>query len=135
MKLASPGTGEISDRLTILALKILAGQEARRDVSHFETERTLLQQKIHARTLNGMWFDSILELSAVNAMLWHAEDDLRGIRKDLDATSHEPGSSYGALLQDAGEVAIRIQRLNDRRAELVTLINVNAGDGEDKEKL
>ena len=125
MKLVNPGTGEISDRLTILALKIYTWQEQGSDVAHFEAERAALLAKIHSRTLNAKWFDALLELGAVNALLWHAEDDLREIRG---------GSGGKDEYAEAGRVAFRIQALNDRRAELVSQINKEAGDGDAKEK-
>lgn len=126
MRLVNPGAGDISDRLTILALKILSGQEQGKDVAHFESERGSLLAKIHSRTLNGKWFDAVLELAAVNAMLWHAEDELRALRT-IPRTSE--------IERDAATVAFRIQSLNDRRAAYVTQINKEAGDGDGKEKV
>jgi hypothetical protein len=132
VKLVNPGTGEISDRLTILTLKILVGTEEKRDVAHFESERTTLLQKIHARTLNAMWFDALLELGGINAMLWHAEDDLRILRRQHVELVADPKELQ--QLVEAVKIAFRIQALNDRRAELVTQINKEAGDGDSKEK-
>lgn len=131
MKLVNPGAGEITDRLTILALKILAGSERGSDTTHFEQERASLQQKIHARTLNGLWFDSVLELAAVNAMLWQSEDLLREVRAKHNLTA---GKLHQLDLDAAVILAFRIQSLNDRRAELVQQINKDAGDGDTKEK-
>ena len=128
MKLVNPGAGDISDRLTLLALKIYSGQEQGIDVAHFETERAALLTKIHSRTLNGKWFDAVLELGAVNALLWHTEDDLREIR--ARAVNVSTKEDY----QEGGRIAFRIQGLNDRRAELVSQINREAGDGDAKEK-
>jgi hypothetical protein len=125
MRLINPSTGEISDRLTILALKILAGAEKGTDVAHFETERAALLTAIRTKTLNGKWFEGVLGLGAVNAMLWHAEDDLRILR-------NLPRGH--AVDQDATTIAFRVQALNDRRAELVGQINKEAGDGDSKEK-
>jgi len=132
MRLVNPGTGEVSDRLTILALKILAGRQAQQDVAHFETERTTLLQKIHARTLNAMWFDALLELAAVNGLLWHAEDDLRGWRDQAEGKIEDCDQ---AAQEEIGGIAFRIQHLNDKRAELVRQINRDAGDAADREKL
>lgn len=123
-RLVNPGTGEISDRLSILALKIRAGSDAAKDVTHFETERAALLTKIHARVLNAMWFDAFVELAAVNAFLWQAEDDLRAYRAD-------PRRSPDEVVQ----VAFRIQALNDRRAMLIEQINKEAGDPAEKEKI
>jgi len=140
MKLVNPGTGEISDRLTILALKILAGQDAGRDVDHFESERSLLLTKIHARTLNAAWFDALLELGAVNALIWHGEDDLRDWRRagggGGGSGSLGSGSVYTAAENDAIRIlAFRLQDWNDRRAALVQAINREAGDVVSQEKV
>ena len=125
MKLVNYGAGELTDRLTILALKLLFGVEAGKDIAHFKTERTALLGQIRARTLNGIWFERVLDLAAVNGALWHAEDDLREIR------SHDPN---GGLMEAAGRLGCRIQGLNDQRATLITQINKDAGDSEAREK-
>lgn len=126
MKLDRPGIGEVTDRLTILSLKILFGEQAQKDVTHFRTEQAALLSKIHARTLNGAWFTATLELAAVNAALWHAEDDLRGWR-----TASPSDKVAWAVLP----LAFKIQALNDLRAALVQKINKDAGDGQQAEKL
>lgn len=128
MRLINPGAGEISDRLCILALKIVAGGDAGKDVGHFITEQAALLTAIRTRTLNGKWFEAVLALAAVNAFLWQAEDDLRHLR-DVGAARSAEGQ------EEAGEIAFRIQALNDRRAVLVQQINQEAGDPADKEKL
>lgn len=126
-RLVNPGAGEVADRLTILELKILTATELGRDRDHWETERTVLLTKIHARTLNAAWFDAVLALAAVNGMLWHAEDDLRAWRS--------PDHVYTmADLDQIRILAFRIQSLNDRRADLVHQINKEAGDGDAKDK-
>lgn len=132
MKLLNYGPGEITDRLTILALKILIGREKGRPVDHFETERTALLQQIRSRTLNGVWFEQVLELAAVNGQLWQAEDELRAYREKQQPSPVQDPMNYYA---DIARLAFRIQALNDRRAELVTLINCNAGEKVAQEKL
>lgn len=132
MRLVNPGTGEISDRLTILALKIRAGGDAGKDVTHFEVERAALLTKIHARTLNAQWFDAFVELGAVNAFLWQAEDDLRGHRANLTPVDAKEGIR---IYHTVAHLAVRIQELNDRRAALIEQINKEAGDPAEKEKL
>jgi hypothetical protein len=127
MRFINPGAGEISDRLTILALKILVSTEKGGEVAHWEAERTTLLQKIHSRTLNAQWFDALLELGAVNAMIWHGEDELRTWR-------HGGPLFTGPQLETIRILAFRIQALNDRRADLVVQINKEAGDGDAKEK-
>ncbi len=131
MKLINPGAGEISDRLTILALKILHGTEQGKDVAHFEAERSALLSKIHSRTLNAMWFDAVLELAGINAMLWHGEDDLRAWR--LKGSGLAQGWEKSAA-EEIIRLAFRLQALNDRRAELVQQINKEAGDSVTQEK-
>lgn len=132
MRLINPGAGEISDRLTILALKIHAGQEQGKEVSHFEIERAALLTQIRSRTLNGKWFEAVLELAVVNGAIWHAEDDLRTHRKAHAELVADPRELQ--QLTEAVRLAFRLQTLNDRRAELVGQINQDAGDGAAKEK-
>lgn len=127
MRLVNPSTGEVSDRLTILALKILAGTEQGTETAHFETERAGLLTAIRTKTLNGRWFEAVLALGAVNARLWHAEDALRALRGQLPITA--------AIWQEAGRIAFQVQSLNDQRADLVRQINKEAGDGDAKEKI
>lgn len=126
MRLLDPGTGEITDRLTILSLKILFGEQAGKEVSHFKAERTSLLAKIRSRELNGAWFDKVLELAAVNAALWHCEDDLRACR---EKTLTPVGDKVVV------DLAFLIQSLNDQRAALVGEINKSAGDEKGVEKL
>lgn len=129
MRFLNPGIGEISDRLTILTLKITAGRDQGKDVAHFEEERKVLLTKIHTRTLNGLWFDTYTELAVVNAFLWQAEDELRALRMTTHV-ENSAGFNAKAML-----TAFRIQALNDHRAELVGQINKDAGEGAGKEKL
>ena len=127
MRLVNPGAGEISDRLTILTLKILHGVEQEKDTAHFEKERTTLLTMIHSRTLNALWFDAMLELGGINAMLWHAEDDLRILRQQYER--QQLVDTDAVVL-----IAFRLQRLNDQRAALVQQINKDAGDSVTQEK-
>jgi len=129
MNLAAPGLGEVSDRLTILALKILIGTEQGKDVAHFQRERALLLAKVRSRTPNGAWFDSVMELAAVNGQLWQSEDDLRRLRATTEVQHTD------VFLSRVLAVAFRIQFLNDRRAELVAQINKDAGESQGEEKL
>jgi hypothetical protein len=123
MRLINYGVGEIADRLTILSLKILYGTEAAKDTKHFLDERNALLAQLRSRELNGGWFEHVLELAAVNGRLWQSEDDLRGMRTAKLADGY------------AAELAFRIQGLNDRRAELVNLINKVTGEHRGDEKL
>jgi len=127
MKLVNPGAGELTDRLTILALKILHRGAEGQPTKHFEDERNALLVQIRARTLNGAWFEQVLQLGAVNAAIWYAEDALRTLREE---------GPTDALLQKAGLVAFRIQGLNDERSQLVEAINKLTGEhtGEEKQR-
>ena len=116
MALLNPGAGEMCDRLTILSLKILAGQEAEKSVSHFVNERNGLLTKLKGRELNGAWFESVLQLGAVNAALWARTDEQR---------TYLAGISNW---QAAAECGCAIMRLNDERARLVRQINELSGD-------
>lgn len=141
MKLVNYGPGEISDRLTILSLKILVGTEQGKDISHFKSEQAVLLAQIRSRSLNGSWFESVLELAAVNGQLWQAEDALRQERKHaaVYATSDSTGNTFAEEnARTAARVmplAFRIQALNDRRAALVAAINTHTGDHVGLEKL
>jgi len=139
-RLINIGPGEISDRLSILALKILFGTEAGKDCTHFATEHTALLSQIRSRTLNGKWFEKVLELAAVNSALWHSEDELRNMRSGYDATHTDKyptplAQEHLNFFHAATRVAFRIQSLNDRRAALVQQINEDAGESVQPEKL
>lgn len=129
MRLINYGAGEITDRLTILALKILYGDAATRPVKHFEDERAALLSKLAGRTLNGSWFKQVLELGAVNAALWQAEDRLRRFRQARDPHGGEEEAEIIIA------VAFRIQELNDQRSTLIEAINQLTGEHLGEEKL
>jgi hypothetical protein len=130
-RLVNIGAGEVTDRLTILSLKILHGRAAGKPTDHFARERDVLLTQIRARTLNGSWFAQVLELAAVNAALWQAEEALRALRRDLQPGGAKDGNGWG----DAGLLAVRIQDLNDQRAALVASINTHTGECDGAEKL
>jgi hypothetical protein len=128
MRLINFGPGEIADRLTILNLKQLYGKQAGKDVKHFIDEEHALLAQIRSRELVGPWLEHTLELAAVNAAIWQGEEALRSYRKIDQAMSTV------AHVLPIVDIAFRLQELNDRRHELITLINVNTGDhlGEEK---
>lgn len=130
MRLVNYGTGEVLDRLSILGLKLVYGGLQGRDTKHFRDERNALLPKINAANgLAGITLEHYLELAAVNAALWQAEDRLREYRKADGA--QEKWFDYREVALQAFE----IQQLNDRRAELISLINVNTGESAGQEKL
>lgn len=116
-RLLNPGIGDICDRLTILALKILHCPPDR-SAEHFVTERNGLLTKLRASTLNGSWFEHVLSLGAVNARLWALEDEIRRLRRQDDEKD----------ARTVACVAFTIADLNDERARLVGLINELTGD-------
>ena len=132
MRLVNYGCGEMADRLTILALKLLIGKEQGKPTDHFRNERNALITQLNARETCGPWLEHLFELSAVNAALWHAEDDLRELRGSWEGFKDAAALGAAGI---AGELAFRIQALNDQRAALVGLINEKAGDGTTQEKL
>ena len=136
-RLIGYGTGEIVDRLSILALKIQLGKPE--ETLHFRDERSALLNKLgeqahvgalgnitisrddHKTTLWRVFFD----LSTINGMLWRAEDDLRSNRNCTEADR---------LLGIAG-IAYEIQHLNDQRARCIREINQLTGEHAGHEKL
>jgi hypothetical protein len=133
VRLVNIGLGEISDRLSILALKVAHGAEQAKDTTHFVTERNALLASMRSYELAGA-AEWLFELAAVNAMLWHAEDEIREYRRRwptaVDLTDLAEPTLIGMVLR-----AYRIQSLNDRRAELVWALNKQAGNDLGKEKL
>jgi hypothetical protein len=128
MRLINFGVGEITDRLSILSLKILHSKPGV-DNGHFTAERSQLLGKLAGRSLNGAWFEQAMELSAVNAAIWKGEDDLRELRRGSDTI----GPKTVALA--AGEIGMRLQELNDRRHELIEEINKKSGEFFGSEKV
>jgi hypothetical protein len=133
MRLLNYGAGEITDRLTILSLKILHGGAEER-TKHFRDERAALLTKLRGRESVGGWLDQALMLGAVNGALWQAEDELRDWRARWGAASL--GESYiASTAREAALVAFRIQELNDQRAALLQQINALTGETAGPEKL
>ena len=142
MRLINAGPGEMADRLTILALKVLHGAEKGRDTKHFLDERNALLTALRGREITGSWLEHLLELAATNAALWYAEDELRDWRQQWQPTGPDstslrgPGEGFkAATALEVVACAFRIQSLNDRRAELVQAINQATGDHLGSEKL
>jgi hypothetical protein len=129
----NPGAGDVTDRLTILALKILHYAAAGKSVDHLVSERNALLGKLRGRELNGSWFEQVLELGAVNSALWHLTDELRRMDDKIRSyTMTDPSRS--SELEYAGEMGLEILHLNDRRAALVEAINVLSGEHLGSEK-
>lgn len=122
MRVLNPGPGEIVDRLTIVARKLLTGggdgrggKETERRV--FEEEQRDLVEALYKTQFNNI-HDFTLQLTmlaAVNAEIWENENKLRGLRDNAVVPTVIAG------------IAMRSQEMNDRRAELVKKINEAAG--------
>jgi len=134
-RLINPGLGDYTDRLTILALKILFGEAGGKDVAHFRTEQTILLTKIRSRETAGAWLAATFELAAVNAILWHAEDEMRRLRLLPEPQRAQWAGSGAMWQQQVADCGMRIQELNDRRAGLIDQINKEAGDVVGAEKV
>ena len=131
-RLINFGLGEVCDRLSILALKILHGEQKGADVGHFRNERAALMVKLLTRD-GGRWIEFHTDLAAVNAAIWQAEDEIRGRR---EALAHEQDEGVVAEHHyQAGALGLRIATLNDKRAELVRQINTFVGEGQAAEKV
>lgn len=125
-RLINPGLGDYLDRLSILALKILHGRVAGKDVEHFEREGNAVLVKTRTAVDPASYMELYSQLAAVNAALWYATDALR----DVAARAFPVSSS-----EEAGRLGIQILRLNDQRAVLVDQLNKLAGDTTGPEKL
>lgn len=128
--LHNPGPGEILDRITILSLKLTYGALARHDLTQWQEELRalwLLLAVPHAWAVSAGL--NYADLAAVNAALWQAEDHLRALRAE------DPSIRLEEWTQDAQRTGFHIQSLNDRRADLVALINREAGLDRPQEKL
>lgn len=119
-RLINPGLGDLLDRLTILALKIL--HKGAQD--HWVRERNALLAKVNGRGGHAGVTEALLELAAINAALWQATDDLRPY----------VGTQIDVHRAVAGVLGLQILTLNDRRAALVDQINALVGEDRGGEK-
>jgi len=133
VRLINTGLGEFSDRLSILALKILHGDERGSETAHWKTERNALIAKLGARALNANWVEAYIELAAVNAAIWRGEDELRAYRAQHVEVVADPRELRA--LTTAVQIAFNLQMWNDRRHELIEAINKDGGDFLGQEKL
>jgi len=127
-RLVNYGTGEALDRLSILSLKLLHATLAGKDADHFRNERNALLSEIRGKNGLSLWIEEYLQLGAVNAALWYAEDELRAYR----ATGPRLESQN---VLPALHCAFRIQDLNDQRNALIAAINQKTGEHYGQEKL
>ena len=136
-RLVNFGIGEIVDRLTILSLKLLYGEQAGKDTTHFRNERNVLLTKLHGADQYASWYELGLELHTVNSALWQAEDEMRMLRAvypGLDGKRQEGVDITEPLIRTV-RCGFHIQSLNDTRAKLISEINAKVGDAGAQEKL
>ena len=125
MRLINFGVGEITDRLSILALKILHSKPGA-DVTHFTNERAALVAKLGSRNLGAGWFEQAAELCGVNGIIWRDEDELRAIRT---------GELLNTNPVSIAALAVHLQEMNDRRHQLIEQINKKSGEFYGNEKV
>lgn len=126
MRLVNSSLGEIADRLSILSLKLLYAALAEKPADHFRREQALLLAKMRGHQTNGKWFDGYMDLATVNGAIWQLQEEMVQYRH-LVAVEKE-------TLMTIGRIALRLQDLNFRRAELVRQIDVDAGEGDTGEE-
>lgn len=137
MRLYPLGPGEILDRLTILALKILHGGDAGRETTHWEAEARHLEELLSARLdlqrairpRDREIASRALTLGAVNSVIWYVEDELRRWRRE------GCGPCDGVQAMTVAMLGLRAQALNDRRAALIHEINQLMGAEAPEEKV
>ena len=127
-RLINFGTGEICDRLSILALKILHAERAGQRVEHFQAEQGGLLGLLAAKVPTHDAWRALFRLSAVNGALWTAEDQMRDLR------GKTKGATFGRSPEEVERCAFAIQDLNDQRAKLIESINRTTGEHDGSEK-
>lgn len=131
MRLLNYGAGEIADRLTILSLKLHHAERDNKPLDHFRNEQQALLVKLKAGNGISGYVEALLELATVNGRLWDAEDEIRDWRRQAEDLGQLDKAAYLEVVL----IAFRIQYLNDRRAELVAIINQQTGEAYGREKL
>lgn len=138
MRLLSPSPGEIIDRLTILELKIVAAEHKGISYVHFEAEKVALEERLAqfneclAKDFGMFEKDKFekrqeaivrnrTELTAVNSLIWQAEDEVRATPRD-------------AAFKLAG-LCKRIATWNDGRAKHIHILDRLYGLDDGPEKL
>jgi hypothetical protein len=128
-RLINYGTGDVLDRLTVLALKELHYGAAGKDTAHLRDERNALLPKLYTKELPKPALEALLALGAVNSSLWALTDQLRVIQ-----ALNQKAPLHSSHIEDAARLGMRIMELNDTRAELVETINKLTGEHRGNEK-
>jgi hypothetical protein len=118
MRLIGYGPGEIVDRISILSLKIQHGRLLARDVTHYQAEIWQLLPELNLKKATA---EQVFELTAVNAVIWQLTDRVRAERANPAVNASRDSTVVLA------QCAIQLQVANDRRTELISLININSG--------
>ena len=134
MSLLTPSFGETVDRLTIIALK----QEAGNTSAHLEEEGQALTALLAKKCKDREGVLLIAQeynkrrlydrLAAVNAFIWHKEDEIRGLGKPLPIGNATEAILSAAATRRTAELAVQVRKLADRRHELIAEIDQLVGD-------
>lgn len=112
MRVMNPGPGEIVDRLTVVARKIVESAKGSERRKQFEAEMSELFSAIGKNFGDIDATKNAYLLAATNAAIWQLEDELRSCRNEEEVNA-----------EHVKTVAYRIQELNDSRAVFVATIN------------
>jgi hypothetical protein len=137
MKILNPHPGYVIDRLAILDLKIAAATEASINPIPFQAEKVSLENYLRGwescLVEEWAWDVQKLEerqgkinrdkngLTAVNALLWEAQDKVREL-SEMELTK-------------LAFLAKRIAKLSDARSEMIRELNDVYGAGKNVEKI
>lgn len=138
MSLLKPTVGECLDRLSIIALKMMAGNTAEHLVAErnalavivYQAGKPLMRRAGNEDAYYPLWFlvgRAGNHLAAVNAFIWHKEDEIRrrGAAVPIAPLSAERCSVERLAI---AALAIEIRGLADRRHELIAEIDRVYGD-------
>ncbi len=136
-RLLSPGVGDLTDRHTILALKITMGARTGRPVDHFLDEQRQIercsawkQRFLPMTKRQRQAYEQEHEtLATLNTSLWEYTDQLREYNQ-LTGKGLTPTQT-----SEVAGLALLILRANDKRAACVARIDQLAGTYAGAEKL
>ncbi len=97
--------GDVMDKLSILNMKIYAGDEG--SIS----EHRYIEKGLAAYGINGKIATNLSRLQLMNRMIWELENELRN------------GGESKFTLEEIGRKAIKIRDLNKKRIEYKNIIN------------
>jgi hypothetical protein len=128
MRVLNPSPGELTDRLTILQLKIPAAKEVGKPTEHLQEEYEQIAEALNlwAPRCRSREDTELLttRLANTNRLLWLREDEVRWLPEPepLPSTAEQAENIMRLAL-----VAKLIARLNDDRAERIAGLNALYG--------